>query len=30
VDDFTAAEPRLRRLGDALFGLFAHAAQRRN
>jgi GMP synthase (glutamine-hydrolysing) len=30
VDDFTAAEPRLRRLGEALFGHFAHAAQRRS
>jgi hypothetical protein len=30
VSDFTAAVPRLRRLGEALFGHFAHAAQRRS
>jgi GMP synthase (glutamine-hydrolysing) len=29
VGDFTAAEPRLRRLGEAVFAHFAHAAQRR-
>jgi GMP synthase (glutamine-hydrolysing) len=29
VGDFTAAQPRLRRLGDAVFARFAHAAQRR-
>ena len=30
VDDFTAAEPGMRRLGNAVFDQFARAAQRRH